>query len=511
MKPPVKLSPCLFLSAALFTLAAAALSAQDVFPLGSDRELFCDDSMIAVMSDCQILVHQPVPREIAITCDQPWEGNSCGYWTVLYDDQARLYRAYAQGWAQGDGVHPSHPLVIMTFESEDGIHWTRPNIGQFEWEGSKNNNIILNETAIHAECHDFSPFIDTNPNAKPEARYKGIGKGMDSKGLFANQSPDGLHWTPMSSEPVYTDGAFDTQNITFWSEKEQKYILYYRIFSEGGYSGTRMIARAVSDDYLHWTNEGPLVFPEGEGPVPEAQYYVNQIRPYYRAPNVYIGFPARYVDNGLQRATESLPQWDRRQERMTQERRFGTAVTDSVYITSRDGVHFRRSNEAFLSPGLKTKDNWAYGDNYLAWTVIETDSLRDDCPRELSLYATESSFTGTVSRMRRFTLRIDGFGSVHAKNTIGEMTTRPFTFKGKELSLNVGTAAAGFVKMEFLDEAGEPIPGFTLEECDMFFGDTLDWRCSWNGSTDVSSLAGKTVSLRFVMREADLYSMKFEE
>ena len=498
------LSACLGLFLGLMICVSA--SAQEVFPLGSDRELFCDDTMIAAMTDCQILVHQPVPQEVAITCDKPWEGNSCGYWTVLYDDQARLYRAYAQGWSQADGVHPSHPLVITTYESEDGIHWTRPNLGLFEWEGSKENNIIINETPIHTECHDFSPFIDTNPNAKPEARYKGIGLTR-KEGLFAYQSPDGIHWTPMSDKPVYTDGAFDTQNITFWSEKEQKYILYYRINPRDA----RRIARAVSDDYLHWTNEGELDFPEGEGPVPEAQYYTNGIRPYYRAPNIYIGFPARYIDNGLMRATEYLPGWDLRQERMTQETRFGTVVTDSVYITSRDELHFRRSNEAFLPPGLKTKDNWAYGDNYLAWTVIETDSLRDDCPRELSLYSTESYFTGTASPLRRYTLRIDGFGSVHAKNTIGEMVTRPFTFDGKELSLNLGTAAAGFVKMEFLDASGNPIPGFTLEECDMFFGDTLDWRCSWNGSTDVSSLAGKTVSLRFVMREADLYSMKFEK
>ena len=492
-------------------LACLSAAAQEVFPLGADRELFCDDTMIASMSDCQILVHQPVPQEVAIMCDKPWEGNNCGYWTVLYDDQAKIFRAYAKAWSINNGEVEGHGIVITTYESEDGIHWKRPNLGLFEKEGSTDNNVVINEAVDHTDCHDFSPFIDTNPNAKPEARYKAVGLSMGLKGLYAYQSPDGIHWTPMSDEPVYTDGAFDTQNITFWSEKEQKYILYYRIFSEGGYNGTRMISRAVSDDYIHWTNEGTLIFPEGEGPVFEAQYYTNGIRPYYRAPNIYIGFPARYVDNELIRATEFLPEWDFRQKRISQAQRLGTAVTDSVYITSRDGIHFRRSNEAFLSPGLKTKDNWAYGDNYIGWTMFETDSLRDDCPRELSFFATERVWAGTASCARRYTLRIDGFGSVHAKNKIGEMTTRPFTFTGKELSLNLGTAAAGFVKMEFLDEEGNPIPGFTLDECDMFFGDTLDWRCSWNGSTDVSSLAGKTVSLRFVMREADLYSMKFEE
>ena len=231
--------------------ACVSAAAQEVYPLGDQRELFCDETMIASMSDCQILVHQPVPQEIAIKCDKPWEGNACGYWTILYDDQAGLYRAYAKAWSINNGAQDGHRLVVTLYESEDGIHWTRPNLGLFESDGSKENNIVLFEAADHTECHDFSPFIDTNPNAKPQARYKAVGLSFGLKGLFAYQSPDGIHWTPISDEPVYTDGAFDTQNITFWSEKEQKYILYYRIFSEGGFEGTRMIARAVSDDYIH--------------------------------------------------------------------------------------------------------------------------------------------------------------------------------------------------------------------------------------------------------------------
>ena len=176
-----------FFSACLglfFCLAACvSAAAQDVYPLGDQREVFWDETMVASMSDCQILVHQPVPQELAFVCDKPWEGNNCGYWTILYDDQTKLYRAYAQGWSINNGVQDGHRLVIVTYESEDGIHWTRPNVGQFEWEGSKENNIILHETANHAECHDFSPFIDTNPNASPEARYKGIGFTMDLSGL----------------------------------------------------------------------------------------------------------------------------------------------------------------------------------------------------------------------------------------------------------------------------------------------------------------------------------------
>lgn len=127
----------------------------------------------------------------------------------------------------------------------------------------------------------------------------------------------------------------------------------------------------------------------------------------------------------------------------------------------------------FLRPGLRTKHNWSYGDNYIAWHVVETESVRDDSPRELSLYATESYFTGRDSRLRRYSLRIDGFASIHAKLQQGEFTTKPITFTGKELSLNVATSAAGMVMVELRNLDGTPIPGFSLDECDLIYGDSL--------------------------------------
>jgi len=501
----------IMISLLCFLMGTSAVQADEPIQLGSERELFCDDWLVSSMQNCELMVHQPVRENIAIVCDAPWEGNACGYWTVLYDDQAKIYRAYCHAWGLDNGETSGHRLVITTYESLDGINWTKPNVGLFDWEGTTENNIVLNYAADGSECHDFSPYIDLNPEATPDARYKATGASMNMKGVFAYKSPDGLHWTPISPEPVYTKGAFDSQNVSFWSEIEQKYVLYYRVFSEPGYVGIRMVKRAVSDDYVHWTDEGPLLFPEGEGPIMEAQYYVNQIKPYYRAKHLYIGFPARYVDNGLIPSTKLLPEWEKREKRIAIAERLGTAVTDSVYITSRDGIHFRRSNEAFMAPGLRISDNWCYGDNYIAWHVVETDSTHDDMPRELSIYATESYSTDAVSRLRRYSLRIDGFGSVHAKNPESEMVTKPFVFDGKELSLNLSTSAAGCVRVEFLDENGTPVPGFTAEDCDYFFGDTLDWRASWQGNRDVSALAGKTVALRFKMREADLYSLKFEK
>lgn len=483
----------------------------EALDLGNRRELFVDDYLIADMQNVQLMVHQPTREEIAVNCDQPWEGNGCGYYTVLHDQQESVYRMYYHAWQIPTGTESGGPLTIGYFESKDGITWERPSLGLCEFNGSKDNNIVLDKLGDGGRCHDFSPFIDDGPMASAEGRYKAVGAGFENrKGIWVYQSPDGIHWTPLAPGPVFEDGAFDTQNIAFWSPTEQQYVMYFRVFSGGGYKGTRLINRAVSDDLLHWKNEGTISFPDGEGPQPLAQFYVNQIKPYPRAPHLYLGFPARYVDHGLTASARLLPEWEKREKRMTVSPRYGTAVTDSVYITSRDGRRFRQSNDVFLRPGLRTRHNWSYGDNYIAWHVVETKSTRDDAPGELSLYATESYFTDRVSRLRRYSLRVDGFASVHAKLESGEFTTRLLSFAGQELSLNVATSAAGAVQVEVQDADGAPVPGFTLEDCDLIYGDSLDRRVSWQGRTSLEALKGQLVQLRIVMREADLYSLKFE-
>ena len=182
-----------------------------------------------------------------------------------------------------------------------------------------------------------------------------------------------------------------------------------------------------------------------------------------------------------------------------------------MLITSRDGKTFRRSDDVFLRPGLRTKYNWSYGDNYIAWHVVETEPTDDDSPREMSLYAIEAYFTEDYSRLRRYTMRIDGFMSAHTKHELGELITKPFTFTGKHLSLNFGASAAGFIKVELQTADGKPIPGYTEADADIICGDSLDRAVSWKGKSDVAALQGKPVRMRLVMRESDVYSWKFED
>ena len=107
----------------------------------------------------------------------------------------------------------------------------------------------------------------------------------------------------------------------------------------------------------------------------------------------------------------------------------------------------------------------------------------------------------------RVVQRLDGFVSLDASTSTGTAITRPLVFEGSRLELNV--AARGEVRVELLDEAGEPWPGRTLADCDPIRLDSVRHGVTWGGESDVSAVAGKVVRLRVAMRDAKLYALQF--
>ncbi len=206
---------------------------------------------------------------------------------------------------------------------------------------------------------------------------------------------------------------------------------------------------------------------------------------------------------------KALPEPEHREQRAAAHLRYGTALTEGLLMASRDGVHFDRWNEAFLRPGPERVDTWNYGHNYIAWHAVETASALPGAANELSLYASEGAWTGDSNAMRRYTLRLDGFVSVHGGWRGGELLTKLLKFDGRELRLNMATSAAGGVRVEIQDADGQPLPGFALENCSTVFGDAVDRPVVWENGSDVSGLAGQAVRLRFVLKDADLYSFRF--
>ena len=111
--------------------------------------------------------------------------------------------------------------------------------------------------------------------------------------------------------------------------------------------------------------------------------------------------------------------------------------------------------------------------------------------------------------MNRYSLRLDGLGSVSAGFEGGEMLTKPLRFEGSRLRVNFATSAAGGVRIEIQDEQGQPIPGYGLDDCRELIGDDIERVVSWSGGPDVSALSGRVVRLRFVLKDADLFALRF--
>jgi hypothetical protein len=464
--------------------------------------LLIDRHLVDKMDNVEFRFHHPNPLPLP---KSPLRG---AYATVIKDGD--LFRAYYRGddlGYTGPRNYSGHPGEITCYaESRDGHEWTFPRLGLFAVNGTRDNNAIM--VGPSPFSHNFSPFLDTRPGVDANERFKalaghpGFERKVKADGLHSFVSADGIHWKKTGEQPVIPydmswSHAFDSQNVSFWSEAEQLYVCYFRVYATylgavrttssvplslpdksrevGHVDELRSIARSTSPDFGKWST--PVLMNPN---LPGEHLYTSQTHPYFRAPHIYIALPSRYVAG-----------------RVSSEKTHAMlGSTDILFMSTRAGspVFDRLFTEAFISPGLDP-ERWKSRANYVALNVVPTGDA------EMSIY---HSLSG-----HRYTLRTDGFISVRAGAKQGELVTKPVIFDGNKLIVNYSTSAAGSLRVEMQEPDGTPIPLFSLEKCELAVGDTVDGHISWQGNPDSGAWAGKPVRLRFVMTECDLYSFRF--
>ena len=478
--------------------------------IGARLELFIDSYLVSSMTGTEWRLREPIDAGTAVRFDSPWEGQFGNFVTVLFDGS--VYRLYYRGRSKlgQDGIPDE---VTCYAESKDGIRWTKPDLGLFEVQGSRHNNVVLDKTYQPAP-HNFAPFHDTRSGVPAYERYKALGGLFDnpdaastSHGLLAFASPDGIHWKPLrdiavidhSVYPVkYTDTA---PASAFWSESEQVYVAYIRVWAWGrsrkplapGWGGNfRWVGRTTSKDFIHWTPVEFMTY----GDAPREQIYINQTEPYFRAPHIYIGLGARFME-GRQVITPEQA------GKIGVDPGYFHDCSDAVLLTSRGGNRYDRAfPEGFVRPDVGA-ENWVSRTNYPARGIVPTG------PTEISFYVIHG-YAQPTCQLHRYTLRTDRFASVHAPHRGGaEFLTKPLRFSGKELFLNFATSAAGGIRVEILDLSGSAIPGYTLEESIEMIGNEIERAAEWKEGSHLGGLVGKAVRFRFLMDDADLYALRF--
>jgi hypothetical protein len=362
------------------------------------------------------------------------------------------------------------------------------------------NNILMDGTTAYFD--NFSVFKDANPACPPEERYKGVGVDANDHNLWCFASADGIHFA--KAWPMTNKGKFDTLNIAFWDHNRNQYFCYIRDFhnipGNDLNAGIRDVRWMTSVDFKTWTDPVQLDF----GGAEDYPLYTNVAQPYYRADHIFIGFPSRYVERKAWTENyDQLPGAERRRARMKGDPRFGLAVTDCIFMSSRDGMKWKRWDEAFMTPGPEEPYNWVYGDCYPARGLVETANDRPGLPNEISMYVPDEHWSMRSHKLRRYTLRIDGFASYNAPYQPAMIVTKPLVFKGGELSLNFSTSAKGYVRIRLVGETS------TIESVELF-GDTLDRKVAFENG-NLAEFAGKPVVMEVTMSDADVYSFKFGE
>ena len=480
----------------------------EALDIGSRLELFVDDYLVDELVGTRLVLHHPRPAEVALRFDRPWEGAFCAYVTVLQDGE--IYRMYYRGKpsANPDG---SLDEVTCYAESRDGIHWEKPDLGLFEVAGTRKNNVVLGPEYAPVP-HNFIAFVDTRPGIPSSQRYKGLGGLFPisehkrfSNGLIGFTSPDGIRWKQIQQEPLigpslhgFTD---TTPSPTFWSPHEGQYVCYVRawrrdpgkpVHYEGWTGNVRWVGRTTSKDFLNWT---PVqIMDVGDGPL--EHIYTNQTSPYFRAPHIYLGVAARFLPGRQVVNAEQARQ-------LKVDPKYFRDCSNAVLLTSRGGTRYQRAFlEAFIRPGIGLQ-NWTSRTNYPSLNLVSTGA------EEISLYV-QHEYGQPNHRLRRYILRTDGLVSVSAPYSGGEFLTRALRFSGSELVLNFSTSAPGSIRAEIQRPDGQPYTGYALADSDELIGNEIERVVTWRGNQDVGPLSGKPVRLRFVMKDADLYSLRFK-
>ncbi|WP_237729292.1 hypothetical protein [Schlesneria paludicola] len=463
--------------------------------IGSRRELFVDRLLIDTLTNAELRLHEPRDEGSVLRFDHPWEGPHGGYVTILKDHDR--FRMFYRGISKLGPDGSPHERTC-TAESRDGIKWTKPELGLFEFEGSRANNIVLADAA--PVTHNFCPTIDPRPGVAADERYKAI--GGTGKALFAYVSADGIHWKKLREEPILGpkqmtfpfSHLFDSQNLAFWSEHERTFVCYFRVWD-----GLRRIARSTSPDFVNWAPAEMMEQQHDDGsgarPAPAEHLYTNQTSPYFRAPHIYLAIAARFFPDRQVLTAEQA-------QAIHVNPDYFKDTSDAILMSTRGGhIYDRTFLEGFIKPGIGPQ-NWVSRTNYPALNLIQTS------PTELSLYVSQD-YAQPTAHVRRYSLRLDGFASVRAGVKEGELVTKPVVFSGKSLRINFATSAGGGVRFELQDAGGKPFPGFTLADCREQIGNEIDREVAWKAGADVSALAGQAIRLRIALKDADLYSFHF--
>jgi hypothetical protein len=405
----------------------------------------------------------------------PDHGHALMYGSVLRIDgkfrmwylgmiQTTIERGNAPGWWR--------PMCYA--ESDDGVHWTKPELGLEELNGSRKNNICLIESEVFSlgRVNDFLSVMHDPADPDPSRRYKcayiahppfaDVRGGRSTIGpnesrwcsFVSATSADGLKWKVVGDRPMNAGGErFEVSGLYRFGD------FYYAtgqlispwLFTPDG----RQIGRAMrtyrSPDFNTWNKATALGFARpGQliaEPLKGQQTHMGAGM--WNRGNVMLGLYGQWQD-----APQPPPKG-------AKSHLLGTRI-DLGFIMSNDGIHWREPVPDFKTIARGKEGEWDY------ISLLQAHAFANVGEQTYMWYShwdCDGEFRNQDIGLA--TLRRDGFGFLTNQKTDAPATCETVAFESKpgtKLFINVdGVSADSPLEVELLDEQAQPIPGFSQD------------------------------------------------
>ena len=434
-----------------------------------------------------------------LRAEKPWEGAHGSYHpdhsgggvsiSVIFKEGG-VYR----GWGSPittSGPPPGHRFFYY-LESHDGLTWTRPNLGLYEFEGSRANNILK----------EWEPtgtiFID--PSASSAERYKLVAWNVASgatvnyklEGIRGGVSPDGLRWKILP-EPIEHHFS-DTQVVGYYDVGLGKYVLYTRRFSLGARSAQappdigrtwnrvarRSIGRTEGEDFRHFPPPETIWEP-GPPLGPSDVLYSNARTTVPGAPDHHLLFPTVYH---ISDDTTSIVMASSHDGKLWHHVPGPPLLTTGPFGAWDGGCIFSHPNLLELPDGTFALPYTGY-------------SVPHKYPRGKFKFA-----PGYATWPKGRLVAVEAAAR-------GEFATVGVMPPSRKLRLNVLTKRGGSVLVEVAHLDGKPVPGRSFSAATPIVGDHHWTTIHWKGKEDLGYTEGRPIFFRFRMHKAQLFGLEF--
>jgi len=464
------------------------------------KPLECD-----VPGGVELRVEPATKSDPLIIADRPWEGKLC--WAQAMDDDGR-YRM----WYAVIRNHVSPREIICYAESENGVTWTKPDLGIVEVDGSAANNVVFAGPGASHFC------VLKCPHETPDKRYRCMyfkswcegepGEEIDSDEahrrldaqnaakegdevlpvslhgtMLGLNSPDGLHWEKI--EKPILDEWHDTHNLCVYDERAGVYRGYLR----GFYAGRRAISYSETRDFENWPPSRVIHHPViDDGP--EESLYSNGYTRYPGRPDLHLMFPAIYHQS--------------------------SDTTYGQLAVSADGINWSRFTRQAIIPHGEPGEP----DEAMVYPEPELIRFHEEGKFRLLCHCGNKyhneGYNQSIPEANHHSFYAwaewpeDRLAGVYAPGD-GEFTL--IVQAGDRLLANLRTEPDGWARFELVDRVVWPpqqwpgIEGFCFDDTEPMTGDETHAPVCWNGSPDLPKLDAELIGIRVRLYKATLFSL----